>query len=46
MFPQEFVLCPTRWIVKAKTLKSILDNFDVLLELWDESLERSSGELK
>ena len=40
------VLRPTRWIVKAKALKSILDNFDVLLELWDESLERSSGELK
>ena len=33
------VLCPTRWTVKAEALKSILDNFNVLLELWDESLE-------
>jgi len=31
------VLCPTRWIVRADTLKTILDN--VLLVLWDESLE-------
>ena len=34
------VLCPTRWTVRAEALKSILDNFNVLLELWDESLER------
>lgn len=33
------VLCPTRWTVKAEALKSILDNFNVMLELWDESLE-------
>ena len=34
------VLCPTRWTVRAEALKSILDNFNVLLELWAESLER------
>ena len=34
------VLCPTRWTVQAGALKSILDNFNVFLELWDESLER------
>ena len=34
------ILCPTRWTVRAEALKSILDNFNVLLELWDESLER------
>ena len=33
------VLCPTRWTVRAEALKSVLDNFDVLLRLWDESLE-------
>ena len=34
------VLCPTRCTVRADALNSILDNFDVLLELWTESLER------
>ena len=33
------VLCPTRWTVRAQALKSIVDNFNVLCELWDESLE-------
>lgn len=33
------VLCLTSWTVKAEALKSILDNFNVLLELWIESLE-------
>ena len=33
------VLCPTRWTVRAEAFKSILDNFSVILELWDESLQ-------
>lgn len=33
------VLCPTRWTVRAQVLKSIIDNFNVLCELWDASLE-------
>ena len=33
------VLCPTRWTVRAASLKSILDNFDVLLKVWENSLE-------
>lgn len=33
------VLCPTRWTVRADALRSIIDNFSVLLDLWDESLE-------
>ena len=33
------VLCPTRWTVRANSLKSILDNYTVLLMLWDECLE-------
>ena len=32
------VLCPTRWTVRTEAFQSILDNFSVLLELWDESL--------
>ena len=37
--PRIRVLCPTRWTVRAEAFKSILDNFSVLLELWDESLQ-------
>ena len=33
------VLGPTRWTVRAASLKSILDNFDVLLKVWENSLE-------
>ena len=33
------VLCPTRWTVRAEAFKSILENFNILLELWDESLQ-------
>ena len=32
------VLYPTRWTVKADSLDSILQNYDVLLQLWEESL--------
>ena len=40
MVPQGYVFfCPTRWTVRAVALKSITDNFSVLLKLWDESLE-------
>ena len=33
------VLCPTGWTVRAEALKSILENFDILVQLWEESLE-------
>ena len=33
------VLYPTRWTVKADTLRSIIDNFETLLDVWEESLE-------
>ena len=33
------VLCPTRWTVEAEALKSIVDNFEVLQHLWEESVE-------
>ena len=33
------VLCPTRWTVRADSLKSVLDNYSVLQELWEESVK-------
>lgn len=33
------VLCPTRWTVWAESLRSIIDNYEVLNEVWLESLE-------
>jgi len=35
-------LCPTRWTVRALSLQSVIDNFDVLQELWDEVLDAST----
>ena len=32
-------LCPTRWTVRAACLESVLENWDVLRELWSQSLE-------
>ncbi|XP_074641139.1 zinc finger MYM-type protein 1-like [Tubulanus polymorphus] len=31
------VLCPTRWTVRAASLSSILDNYQILLELWEQT---------
>lgn len=31
-------LCPTRQTVRADALKSIIDNYQVFQETWDESL--------
>ena len=36
------LLCPTRWTVRAKSLKSILDNFDHLKTLWEWSVDNCS----
>ena len=33
------VLCPTRWTVRADSLRSVLDNYTALQHLWDECLE-------
>ena len=33
------VLCPTRWTVCAQALQSIIDNYQVLQQLWEESLD-------
>ena len=34
-------LCPTRWTVRASSLKSVLDNYTALQELWEKSLHAS-----
>ena len=40
-------LCPTRWTVCAATLKSVIDNYEVLLEVWKESQRgHLDGEMK
>ena len=36
------LLCPTRWTVRAKSLRSIVENFDDLKTLWDWSLDNCS----
>jgi len=33
------VLCPTRWTVRAGSMRSIIDNYHVLQKLWDEAAE-------
>ncbi|XP_045210891.2 uncharacterized protein LOC123562315 [Mercenaria mercenaria] len=30
-------LCPTRWTVRANSLQSVVDNYEVLQDLWEES---------
>ena len=35
------VLCPTRWTVRGASLQSIIDNWNVLHEVWKASLEES-----
>ena len=36
------VLCPTRWTVRANSLKSVLDNYIVLQELWEQAKDEVS----
>jgi len=38
--PDIRVLCPTRRTVRAASLKSIIDNFETLLKVWEMSLEQ------
>ena len=41
------VLCPTRWTVRAASLQSVLDNYQVLLEVWDDALvSKIDGEMR
>ena len=39
--PGVCVLCPTRWTVRDDALKSILDHYTVLQELWELSYDES-----
>ena len=32
------VFCPTRWTVRGDAIASIIENYEVLKQLWDESL--------
>ena len=36
------VLCPTRWTVRANSLKSVIDNYAVLQTLWETSKDETS----
>lgn len=41
------VLCPTRWTVRAASLQSVIDNYEVLLLVWQEALDGSlDGEIR
>ena len=31
------ILCPTRWTIRAQTLNSIISNYQILLDVWEES---------
>ena len=33
------LLCPTRWTVRAQALQSIISNYEVLQELWQQSID-------
>ena len=33
------VLCPTRWTIRAEALQRMLNNYEVLQDLWIESLD-------
>ncbi|MEM7226436.1 MAG: hypothetical protein AAF495_25915 [Pseudomonadota bacterium] len=37
------LFCHTRWTVRAECLKSVIENFDELQELWDWSLKNCSN---
>lgn len=45
--PEFRVLCPTRWTVRAVSLQSVIDNYEVLLLVWQEPLDGSlDGEMR
>ena len=31
--------CPTRWTVRGDAIASIIENYDFLLQVWEECLE-------
>ena len=45
--PSFRVLCPTRWTVHAASLQSVLDNYEVLLGVWNDALSsKLDGEMR
>ena len=41
------VLCPTRWTVRAASLQSVLGNYQVLFEVWEDALgSKLDGEMR
>lgn len=41
------VLCPTRWTVRAASLQSVLDNYEVLFGVWNDTLSsKLDGEMR
>ena len=37
-FPGMRLLCPTRWTVRLDSLRSVLDNYEALMNNWEEAL--------
>ena len=37
-------MCPTRWTVKADAIESILSNYNILQDVWEESLSETSSD--
>jgi hypothetical protein len=37
--PSFHTLCPTRWTVRASSLQSVMDNYNVFMELWTEAAD-------
>ena len=40
--PAITLFCPTRWTVRGKCLRSVIENYDELQQLWDWSLDNLS----
>lgn len=41
------ILCSTRWTVRAASLQSVLDNYQVLFEVWEDALgSKLDGEMR
>ena len=34
--------CPTQWTVRAASLQSVIDNYEVFQEFWDEAMDTTS----
>ena len=40
-------ICPTRWTVRAASLQSVLDNYEVLFGVWSDALDsKLNGEMR